>query len=207
MAHRSKIPPRSPSSVTTATQSSHSSTVTPSSVFSSTTTTSILSGVDNILAKSQGLLNRFELTVSYEDVRWDLLVSPEEKRLISPHAETFPTSIGQDKSKQTSISTPITLAASFLGYLLGEGIPYEVLQIVLIYFERDFLSADIDLHSRALNLEAQTQGTQVNLLKTYHAALRACKKQGVPCKSALFQAAHNGQAHLCAVFGGQELET
>lgn len=145
-------------------------------------------------------MNRFELTVSYEHVRWDLLVSPEEKRIISPHAENFPTSI--EKSKETEISSPITLAASFLEYLLGPGIPNEVLQIVLIYFERDFLS-QADIHSQALEVETQTQGAQVSLLKTYHAALRACNKQGVPSKSALLQAAQNGEAQLYAVFGGQ----
>ena len=136
-------------------------------------------------------------------MKWDLLVSPEEKKIINPHAENFPISLGPSKSKEKGIFSPITLAASFLEYLLGESIPNEVLQIVLIYFERGFLSAGVDIHSHALSLEAEAQGAQINLLKTYHTALRVCKKQGVPSKSALFQAAHNGEAHLYAVFGGQ----
>ena len=203
MAPRSNMPSQSPPSATSATFSSRSSAGTPSSVFSNSTTTSLLSAVDSVLTKGGDFPDRSELTISSKNGSWDIVVSPEEKKIIIPHAESFPAAVGRVKSKETLTSSSIVVATSFLEYLLGNEIPNEVLQIVLIYFERDFLSADLDIHSHALGLEAQHQGAQANLLKTYYAALRACNKQGVPPNSALFQAAQNGEAHMYAVFGGQ----
>jgi len=144
---------------------------------------------------------KFEVTVSYQDTRWNIRLSTEERDLVLPHLDQFSKRLLKRHLKigKSPIDSPLVLASAFLEYLSRPGIPEDALRIVLRIFERHFL-LDADIHNLAFRLE---DPEQANLLKTYYTALEKTDSPGSSAKSALFEAAQKGHAHLYAVFGGQ----
>lgn len=149
----------------------------------------------------------YQITISHCDVYWTFQVTSDEKKLLQSHVWTFPAYLSRrqiDDSLGSNVKTSsvIELASKFLNHVAELGGEREAIRTVLQAFENKFLSDQVDIHTVAGELDPVAQ---VFLLKAYYGALNAAKFSGRSIKSALFAAAQNGDAHLCAVFGGQGL--
>lgn len=142
------------------------------------------------------------LILSHETTQWSVRVSKDEQAYLHSPFEKFSVYLAQRNSSEPSyveISSELTLALTFLSYVLRIGLPTRALRIVLREFEWNFLT-DTDIHTLALELDKPYRDV---LLKSYYAALQKTNQSCRPAQSALLREAENGSAKLCAVFGGQ----
>ena len=132
----------------------------PKSLKSQDAASKLFSAVDFQLNSIPPSAEKFDLDISYREVRWELKLSAKERLLIFPYAEPFIDQLSS-KSRNSSKSSTPALAASFLQYLCGQEDSIEATQIVLHAFEKQFLPGT-DIHSLAHGLD---QSSQTVLLK------------------------------------------
>ena len=140
--------------------------------------------------------------LSHETTQWSVRVSKDEQACLLSPFEDFSVYLAQRNSSEPSyveISSELTLALTFLSYVLKIDLPTQALRIILREFEWNFLT-ETDIHSLALELDRAYRHI---LLKNYYAVLQKTNQSCRPAQSALLREAENGSAKLCAVFGGQ----
>lgn len=142
------------------------------------------------------------LTLSYNDVRWNLHTSAGEKALLQPSIDCFSEYLAQrdtDESSYVNILSQLALASVFLCHVLETSHSTRAVRVVLQEFDGTFLF-DTDIHTLASTLD---RFHQVFLLRTYYAALEVTNQSCRPAQSALFREAEIKNAKPYAVFGGQ----
>jgi fatty acid synthase subunit beta, fungi type len=146
-----------------------------------------------------------ELSISFNDVQHTFSVAAQCSEHLKRQRECFLRSLNHpSEAKLPEPSSAAELVLRYLHFIHKNEAPQSVVQALLLTIERDFLFGT-DAHSLISKLQIDAT-LRRELIRAYYSATSARETVTYP-KSALVEAAEQGNAHLFAIFGGQGTTT